>query len=326
VRYILEGSVRKAGDRIRITAQLIDATTDHHLWSERYDRSLKDIFALQDEIVQKIVTTLKLQLTIWEQGILVRKTTDNLEAYDFCLRGLESLLRLTKETYPQAQRLFERALELDPQYALAHAGLGIVHYLEWMWQWTPDPEALDRAFELTQRAVTLDDSLPRAHIALATVLLLKKQHEQAVTEAERVIALAPNSAEGYAALGFVLAYAGRPQEGIEALEKAIRLNPHYPVLYLSYLGHAYHLAGRDEEAIIVWRRALTRNPSFPPAHVFLAATYSDLGRDEEAQAEAATILRLIPSFSLEMWGQRLPYKDPAVLERVLAALRKAGLK
>jgi len=326
VQYVLEGSIRKAGDRVRITAQLIDATTDHHLWSERYDRSLKDIFALQDEIVQKIVTTLKLQLTVWEQGILVRKTTENLEAYDFCLRGWESLLRLTKETYPQAQQLFERAIELDPQYALAHAGLGIVHYLEWMWQWTLDPAALDRAFEFTQRAVTLDDSLPRAHIALATVLLLKKRHEQALTEAERAIALAPNSAEGHAALGFVLAYAGRPQEAIEVLEKAIRLNPHYPALYLSYLGHAYRLAGRDEEAIMAWRSALNRNPSFPPAHVFLAATYSELGRDEEARAEAATVLRLIPSFSLEMWGQRLPYKDPAVLERVLAALRKAGLK
>ena len=276
--------------------------------------------------MQKIVTTLKLQLTVWEQGILVRKTTENLEAYDFCLRGWESLLRLTKETYPQAQQLFERAIELDPQYALAHAGLGIVHYLEWMWQWTLDPAALDRAFEFTQRAVTLDDSLPRAHIALATVLLLKKRHEQALTEAERAIALAPNSAEGHAALGFVLAYAGRPQEAIEVLEKAIRLNPHYPALYLSYLGHAYRLAGRDEEAIMAWRSALNRNPSFPPAHVFLAATYSELGRDEEARAEAATVLRLIPSFSLEMWGQRLPYKDPAVLERVLAALRKAGLK
>jgi adenylate cyclase len=158
VRYVLEGSVRKADGQVRITAQLIDATTGYHLWSGRYDRPFTDIFALQDEIVQKIVTTLKLQLTLEEQGVLVRKTTDNLEAYDYFLRGLESYNRATQEANAQARQMFEKAIELDPQYAEAYAGLSWTHSREWVYQWSQDPQALERAFVLAQKAVTLDDS------------------------------------------------------------------------------------------------------------------------------------------------------------------------
>ena len=161
VRYVLEGSVRKADNQVRITAQLIDATTGDHLWSERYDRPLQDIFALQDEVVQKIVTTLKLQLTLQEQGILVRKTTDNLEAYDYYLRGREHFNRFTQEANAQARQMFEKALELDPQYAEAYAFLGWTYFREWGLQWSQDPQALEQALALAQKAVALDDSLPR---------------------------------------------------------------------------------------------------------------------------------------------------------------------
>jgi adenylate cyclase len=326
VRYVLEGSVRRADNQVRITAQLIDATTGGHLWSERYDRPLQDIFALQDEVVQKIVTTLKLQLTLQEQGILVRKTTDNLGAYDYYLRGVEHFNRFTQETNTQARQMFEKALALDPQYAEAYAFLGWTYEWEWGAQWSQDPQALERALVLAQQAVALDDSLPLAHSALSRASLWKKQHDKAIAEAERAIALDPNDADGYARLGAVLDFAGRPEEAIGLVEKAMRLNPHYPPSYLFVLGTAYRLMGRYEEAIAAYKKALTHNSNYSPAHQFLAAIYSELGREEEARAEVAEVLRISPNFSLEVLRQRLPYKDPADLERLLDGLRKAGLK
>ncbi|MBI3757697.1 MAG: adenylate/guanylate cyclase domain-containing protein [Deltaproteobacteria bacterium] len=325
VRYVLEGSVRKAGDQVRITAQLIDGTTGEQLWAERYDRELKDIFALQDEIVQKIVTTLKLQLTLREQGYLVRKTTDNLEAYDYFLRGLESWNHTTQEATAQAQQLFEKAIALDPQYAEAYAFLSWTGTQEWNRQWSQDPQTLERAVILAQKAVALDDSLAGAHEVLALAYLYKSQHEQAIAAAERAIVLAPNDAEGFAMLGLILNFAGRPEEAVRLIEKAMRLNPRYNN-YLARLGMAYRLAGRYEEAIAVLQSATIRNPNFLASHLHLAVSYSELGRDAEARAEGAEILRISPNYSLEVARQRLPFKDPAEVERELAALRKAGLK
>jgi adenylate cyclase len=331
VQYVVEGSVRKAGDQMRITAQLIDATKDQHLWSERYDRPLKEIFALQDEIRQKIVTALKVKLTPEEQERFQRAPTDNLEAYDFYLRGLESVLRALRETNKElnvhARQMFERALELDPRYAGACAWLAGTYFLDSMYQWNPDHvQSLGRAFELAQQAVALDDSLPEPHRMLSQVYLFKKQHEQAIVEAQRTITLDPNFADGYSSLGGILALAGRPEEGIAVIEKAMRLNPRYPTTYLLNLGFAYREAGRYEEALVPLKKLRTLNPNFPPAHFNLAVCYVELGRVEEARAEVAEILRLLPDFSLELEGQSFPYKDPAALEHYLTALRKAGLK
>jgi adenylate cyclase len=326
VRYVLEGSVRKADNQVRITAQLIDATTGGHLWSERYDRPLQDIFALQDEVVQKIVTTLKLQLSVQEQGILVRKTTDNLEAYDYYLRGRAHFNRFTQEANAQARQMFEQALALDPQYAEAYAFLGATYFAEWAFQWSQDSQALDQALALAQRAVAVDDSLAQAHATLGNVYVWKKQYDQAIAEAERAIALDSNFAEAYMGLGEILKFAGRPEEALGLIEKAMRLNPHYPATYLFCLGTHYRLMGRNEEAIAAFKRALTRNPDFLPVHINLAVVYSELGREEEARAEAAEVLRINPKYSLEVLRQITPFKDPAVLERMFAALRKAGLK
>ncbi len=326
VRYVLEGSVRKADNQVRITAQLIDATTGGHLWSERYDRPLQDIFALQDEVVQKIVTTLRLQLTVQEQGILVRRTTDNLEAYDAFLRGRDHFNRLTQEANAQARQMFEKALELDPQYAEAYAFLGSTYFAEWALQWSQDSQALEQALALAQRAVAVDDSLAQAHVTLGTVYLWKKQYDQAIAEAERAIALDANFAEAYTWLGEALRRVGRPEEAIGLIEKAMRLNPHYPPFYSFQLGEAYRYTGRYEEAIAAYKKALTHIPDLLPAHLGLATIYSELGRAEEARAEVAEVLRITPKYSLERLRQMSPYKDPAVLERMLAALRKAGLK
>ena len=325
VRYVLEGSVRKAGSRVRITAQLIDATTGYHLWADRYDRDLKDIFAVQDEVTQQIVAALKVKLTGREQGHWGRTPTHNLEAYDCFLRGLEYHAQRTQEANARARQMFERAIALDPQFAVAYAFLGRTYLMELVFQWEENPQTAEQVFSLGQKAVALDDSQPTAHETLAYAYLGKKQHAQAIAEAERALSLDPNFADAYTTLADILSFAGRPAEAIRLVETAMRLNPCYPASYLWSLGHAYRLAGRYEEAIAALKRVLTRNPDHLTAHVLLAALYSGLGREEEARAEAAEILRVSPNYSLAVVRQRMPYQDPAELERILDGLRQAGL-
>lgn len=331
VRYVLEGSVRKANDQVRITAQLIDATTGGHLWSERYDRALQDIFALQDEIRQKIVLALKVKLTSEEQGRFKRAPTTNLEAYDFYLRGWESTLRALherkKEANVQARQLYEKAIALDPSYAGAYAGLGWSHFLDWFYLWNTDrAQTLDRASELAQKAVTLDDSLSMPHWILSLASLWNRQHEEAIVEGERAVALDANGADSSVSLGNTLVFAGRAKEGVELIQKAMRLNPHYPPRYLNLLGLASRMAGQCEEAIVPLKKAVTLEPDFLPAHFNLAACYAELDQLGEARAEIAEVLRLNPNSSVELNKRFMPFKDPADMERTLAALRKAGLK
>jgi tetratricopeptide (TPR) repeat protein len=326
VRYVLAGSVRKAANRVRVTAQLLDATTGGHLWVQTYDRELQDIFAVQDEVAKKIMFALKVTLTPEEHTRFRRASTHNLDAYDYFLRGKEQHLRFTKEAHVQARQLFEKAIAIDPQYAEAYASLAFIHWQAWIWQWNQDPRGLDWAFDSAQRAVALNDSLSIAHALLGHLYLFKKQHEQAIAKVERAILLDPNDAESYAWLGQILNYSGRPEETVGLMEKAMRLNPHYPEYYPSILGFAYRLLGQYEEAIAAQKSAVTRNPDFLSGHTVLAVLYSELGREEEARAEVAEMLRISPQFSLKVYGQRMPFKNPADRERYIAALRKAGLK
>ncbi len=250
VRYVLEGSVRKMDEQVRITAQLVDAVTGQHLWTERYDRPLTGIFAVQDEIMQQIAVHLNAEMWEAERKRVRRIPTENLNAYDAFLRGLEYFLRgATKETHAQARQMFERAIALDPQYAVAYQALGGNYFLEWATQWSQDPQTLEQASALAQKAITLDESLPWAHATLGNIYLWKKQHEQALAEEELAIALDPNSEAGYVALGDILNFSGRPAEALGAMEKAMRLDPQYPPFYLRIVGTAYYLLGRYEEAI-----------------------------------------------------------------------------
>jgi adenylate cyclase len=245
VEYVLEGSVRKSGDKLRITAQLVDAGAGNHLWAERYDRPLKDIFALQDEIVGKIVTTLKLQLTLEQQGFVARKRTDNLEAYDYYLRGLDTGVTFSKKGNDQSRQLWEKAVALDPEYAEAYAQLGRTYLFEWAYHWSADPQTPKRAFELARKALALDDSLPMAHSRLGMLYALQQQHDQAIAEGEQAIALDPNNADSYFQQAWVLATcAGRPEEALRNLAQAMRLNPRYPPPYLVELGKTYYYIGR----------------------------------------------------------------------------------
>jgi len=326
VRYMLEGSIRKAGARVRITAQLIDATTGYHLWAERYDRNLEDIFAVQDEVTNKIVAALEVKLTEGEQDRLGRPLTKNIEAYDFYLRGRDHYDRATQESNQLAHQLFTNAVTLDPQFAAAHVYVGWTYFAQWSLGWSQDLQTLDLALAAAQRAIAVDALLSDSHRLLGIVYLWKKQYDLATTEIERALTLDPNCADTYCALAEVFNFSGRPAETPELVEKAMRLNPQYPTWYLWALGHAYYLLRRYEDAIVTFKRALTRNPDFIPANGFLTIIYAETGSPAEAKVAGGTVQKLSPGFSFATLQQRLPYKDPAVLERILDAARRSGLE
>jgi adenylate cyclase len=326
VRYVVEGSVRKAGDRVRISAQLIDAATGGHLWADRYDRELKNIFTLQDELTQQIVMALKVKVTQAEQARVMRKETTSLNAYDYVLRGRSLANRYTKEDNAQARLMYEKAIELEPAFAAAYAYLGWSYYLDWVTQWSRSPELLERAFELGKKALVLDDALAMAYRLLGHVDAHKNQYEQAIAEVEKAITIDPNDADGYAELGEALIWAGRPAEGIELVEKAIRLNPHCPLNYFFALGCGHMFAKQYDEAIVVHGRAITRNPDFLGSHLALAFIYSRTGRTAEARSEVDEIRRISPGYLLEVARERLPFRDQTEREDFFGALRAAGLE
>jgi adenylate cyclase len=326
VRYILEGSLRKSEDRVRVTAQLIDAITGGHLWAERYDKDLKDIFALQDQITLKILNALQVKLTEGEQARMWAKGTDNLEAYAKWLQGREHAGRQTKEANALARQLSEEAIALDSEYSGAYSLLGRCHLLDVFYGWSESPgESLARAFKLLQKALTLDESSTGAHAALGTLYLLRRQHEKAIAEGELAVALNPNAADAHARLAMSLNFGGRPEESMPLLKKAIRLNPMPPDWYLHHLAFAYFLNGQCEEVLAISKKILNRNSDYISAYLGLANCNAQLGRMEEARAAVAEILRIDPKTSLKYWEKALPFKKQADKELFFGALRKAGL-
>jgi adenylate cyclase len=297
VKYVLEGSVRKAADQVRITVQLADATTGAELWAERYDRPLKDIFALQDEIVRRIVTTLKLQIALSQEGILIPRSTENLEAYDDLLLGVEYLLSYTGEGNLKARQMFEKAIRLDPKYAAGYAALGTNYYVGWILTLNPDPLGLERALQVERQAVVLDDSLAVAHGVLAEIYVKNGNTRQALTEAQRAIALDANSAPGYSALAQVLNDQGQPTEALAAVGKAMRLDPRNNVQYLWEEGWAYSQLGRWEEAIAALKAYLGRYPDFFWCHVWLAVDYCNFGERDAAHSETLKVEQAIAQAS-----------------------------
>jgi adenylate cyclase len=356
VHYVLEGSVRKAGTQVRITAELVDALTGADLWAERYDSPVRDLFTLQDEIVRRIVTTLNLELSVLRRTPLTATDlsqsgiawsasegrTDNLEAYDDYLRGVKysaSFIKdqrgvkysasLVKESYLKAQEMFEKAIELDPKYAAAYVSLGYIYRFEWVWQWNRDPNILDKAFHLAQQAIALDDSLASAHGLLAVIYILKRQFDQGISEAEHAVSLDPNSADAYNTLAWALDNAGRPADAIAAADKAMRLDPRRQDQYLIWKGLAYTQMGHYKEAIPVVKQFQASYPNVLGSHfchLYLVVDYVELGREGEARSEAADFLRFSPNLSLDDLQQRIPLKDQATLDRFSTDFQKAGLK
>jgi adenylate cyclase len=325
VKYVLEGSVRKEGNNIRITAQLVDTKTGNHLWAERYDRELKDIFAIQDEITKKIITALQVELTRGEDAKRAAKGTDNLEAYLKIMEANNYFNRSSKDGNILARNIYKEVITLDSKYAQAYVMLAWTHLLDVSYGWTKSRAAsMKRAHELAQKALTLDDSSSGAYIILSGIHLRKGEIKETIALRERAVSLNPNSANNTALLAVAFTRGGRYEEAIELLKKAIRLNPIPPNWYLHYLGIAYRVNGDNEKAIETFKKVINRDSDFWLSHWGLAATYGLLGREEKAQASVAELLRIRPNFHLSKMRGFI-YKDKADKERCFEVLRKAGL-
>ena len=351
VRLVLEGSVRKTSDGVRIAVQLVDATTGANLWAERFDRPLRDIFAVQDEIVQKIVTTLDLVFKLKKFPAIGRTHgTDNLEAFDDALRGDWYGWSITQEGNAKARVMYEKAVELDPKYVYAYVGLAWTYFMDAWAGWIeptevsraePHPDilksqerALARAFEMVQKAIAMDDSLPGAYRLLSQIDVYKGGHyDQAIAHAERAIALDPSSALSYFWLADALDFAGKSEDAIDALNKAMRLDPLNLDFYLVELASAHMIMGRFAEAVPLLKRHLAHYPNDISGHWLLAVASVELGRLGEARAEVAEVRRLSPQLTLENERRAeehgvgtWPYKDRTLRERYLADMGKAGFK
>jgi adenylate cyclase len=327
VQYVVEGSVQKARDRVRITVQLINATTGHHLWAEKYDRELRDIFALQDEITIKIMSALEVKLTEGEQARLRYKGPVNLEASVKRAKALEYWRQMTREGNALARKELEEAIAMAPESSWLYSLLAATHILDlWLGSTKSNLISFAQATTSVKKAITLDKDNSDAYYCLGQLHLMKREHDEAIAAAERSVVLNPNGADAYAGLGLILALSGRPEEGVEFLKKAIRLNPIPPAYYFNHLGVAYRGSGQYEEAITAYKKAIYKQPTFLFAHIGLAASYVHLGQEVEAHTEAAEVLKIDPEFSLEHWAKTLPYKNKAVTDRYVGALRNAGLK
>jgi adenylate cyclase len=331
VRHVLEGSIQKWGERIRITAQLIDATSGHHIWSEKYDREMRDLFALLDDVTRHIAVALQIKLTEGEQARVWHKDTENLEAWALASQSWDLLARLTREDNAKAQELAEQAVKLDPQYGFAWSLLAYSYFNAARMGWCESPkEYFKKAIELNQKALRLNKDLFCATAMLGQILWSQGQYERAIEMGRRSIELGPNQSLTYVILSGILCYAGEFEEAITLGEKAIRLHPFGRYSYLTTLARSYRMAGRYEEALALYRQLLYRaqKEAFSPlaAYIGLADVYSEMGRVEEAHTQASEILRINPNFSLEKWSKTEPFRDPKHLEKRLTALRKAGLK
>jgi len=334
VGYVVEGSVRKAGNRVRITAQLIEVEQGNHVWAERYDRDLEDIFTVQDEVSQSIVSTLVGRLEGFDIDRAKRKRTENMTAYDFLLGGKEHFGRSTKAENALARSLFQKAIELDPEYAQAHALLAWTHLYDFELGWSDDPdESYALSLSCAQHAVELDNADATAHAAVAYSYAYGRQHDLCQTHIEMACKLNPNDADILALKGLFLAFLGNPAEGVKSAEVASRLNPLAPEWYLWCFGIALYTASRYEDAVAAWRQMAK-----PPTEIFacLAAGYAQLDQLDEAQAclvefhERAS--KELPNYPGDdragwrtYWFNSFPYKNAADLDRLLDGLRKAGL-
>jgi adenylate cyclase len=330
VRYVLEGSIRRVRDRIRINAKLIDAASSAHLWAERYDREVSDVFAVQDEVTRAIVTVLAGYLTLAEAERVLLKPPAAWEAYDYYLRGTRAYwLGFTERAVAsiyEARRLLEKSLSIDPNYARAYAMLARSHVATYLEPRDGDyllAAGLERAHEFAKKAVQLDGGLPEAHAQFGWVLLFQRQHEAAIVEYERAISLNPNFTD--TGFGLCLMFAGEPGRATDILEANLRLDPFQNASRLGYIGHAHYMLKRYPEAIPPLRECVWRMPNFRIMKLWLAAAYAQAGQLAEARAAADDVRRIEPGFTIERWKTTAVYKNQEDAEHLFDGLRKAGL-
>jgi adenylate cyclase len=325
VRYVLEGSVQKSSGRIRINVQLIDAISGQHVWAESYDRDLKDIFGLQDEVILKILTAMQVNLTTGEQARAWAEGTKSLEAYLKLMQGREYRYKGNRESFALARRMAEEAIALDPKYAEAYVLLGVTYYQEVFQGTSLAKDVIPKATELTQKALALNGSLADAHSLLGILYSWSGRYEEAIAEAERGVELDPNSGQAYFNLGVVLRWAGKPKEAIPVFQKALRLEPMAPDNYNRQLALSYFQTGDCKEAIAVCEKGLKHQPDHLVSRVIIAAVYGSCGREKEALKEGSEVLRINPKFTVESFMRNTPYKNPSDRDRVAQGLRQAGL-
>jgi adenylate cyclase len=352
VQYLLEGSVRKANNRIRITAQLVDAKTGYHMWAQYYDRDVQDIFAVQQEIARMITRALAVRLTIQEKKHMGRPYTSSEVAWEYFMRGAELYRRFTPKDNVQARDLFEKATVLDPEFARAYANLAATHRQDGSMGWTQDRETSEelayrmaqKAVELARRELELKPSLPYALEQLGYVLLYRRQHQEASAAAEEAVRLSPNYADGYALWAHVLIFSGKPEEALRKTQEAIDHNPKYPFFYDYHRGHAHYVWGflsaqnpdarrrHFEEAETHLREALRKNGNFRPARAYLVAVLSELGRQQEAVNEMANLRNTVgrpqvlqdPQRFLEFIQPNIPYENQAITTRLVELWQAAS--
>jgi adenylate cyclase len=325
VRYVLEGSIQKFGDQIRITAQLIDATNGHHLWAEKYDRELKDIFAMKDEITMKIATVLQVKLTDGEMANWGPET-ESFEAYIKMMQSLEHFRAFTPDDNILSRQKAKEALDLDPNYSSATEMFAWTFLMDGFFGTGKTPEkSIEQAFDLAQKVLDRGDSDAGAHFLIGYAYSRKGQFDKAISELEIARDLFPNNAEINAGLGTILNDAGKPEEAISVLKNAIRLNPIPPGWYLARLGDAYRLTRQYEKAVHKYKEAIQLQPDDMISHLNLALCYVKLGREADAHAEAKEVLRINPKFSAESYAKHIPFKDEASKKLFIDGMRKAGL-
>ena len=326
VQYVVEGSVRREGKRIRITAQLIDSTTGGHVFSERYDRELKDIFATQDEIAIKILTALRVALKHGELALVQAKGVSNVEAYFKLLEARELIEKVNKESNDRARLLAEEALILDPRSSAAYWTLAVVHFWDYWFGPPKSPEdSIQQGIAMAQKSIALDNN-PRAHSIMGMLYVNKGDYDKAVEEGELAVSLDSGILTLFM-YGSILLHASRYPEAIAVFQKVLRLDPvKPPSMCLSNLARSYQMIGKYEESVRFYKRLLQEQPNHFGGNTGLTVTYSMMGRVEEARAQAGEVLRVYPKFTLEHWAKTLRFKNPDDAKRYIEALRKAGLK
>ena len=324
VRYVLEGSVKMFENRVRITAQLIDAISGRHLWAERYDRDLNDIFTLQDEITMKIITALRVQLTEGEFARLQGRYAKNLQAY---LKILEGIGYWNESKYSEAMICFEEAVSLDPQYVSAYAWLSWTHLTNvWFGPNSTRKLSLKKAFEFAEKCKAFDDTASGCHGALSQAYLLKRDYDKAISEGKQAVELDPNMAMWAVQYGWALRSVGRYEEALLEFDRALRLNPLDTRYALQHICTTYNMMRRHEEAIETCKKVIELSPRNLPAFINLAVAYSELEQMDKAHVAADKVLEMNPNFSLESFGKTLPYKNKADRDLFVSGLQKAGLK
>ena len=327
VRYVLEGSVQRSGSRVRINAQLIDATTGHHLWAESYDRVLEDVFVIQDDITIKLMEALPSKLIPGGHYRHYEGQAVSINAHITFLKGMEHFYRMTIGDNFNARKNFEEAISMDPNYSLAYAMLAYAHLNDIFQAWSISPlDSFDQAEKAALKAISLDESLDLPHVVLSQIYLFSRQHDKSIKYGEKSVALNPNNPLSHAMLALVFYFSGRSGEMIPLLDKAFRLNPVAPFYYYHYLGHSHFSLENYKEAIQAFKKALDLNPDFIFPHLCLAMCYIETDHDDEAHEAVARVLKIDPNYSLDKFTLASPHKDPSNTEKLKILLRKSGLK